>query len=274
MVDISAGTLATQSQGNPREHLTEYEKNGMDKRRIDTVLASNCGCAQGCYQKLNRKEVYRIAEWWHAHLSVEERSYTLYVLHDQAVGNSESDGSVQRRVRWSLNGIQPLHSPAVEHGDQWHRCSWACPWSPGEVQGRNTTGVRICQAAFAAVLGTSKRPLSKCAKGRVDLRAEIAPTMREAPQARKVHEFFLGLYRTAAEPLPHEHYMVRGNVDRNIDITENLGSSRFRSSRRRRRTVPMSARKCGPPTGRWSATLQRSLATKSGSLDGSCHTAS
>jgi len=44
--------------------------------------------------------------------------------------------------------------------------------------------------------------------------------MGEARQAQKVHEFFLGLYRTAAEPLPHEHYMVRGSVDNNIEITE------------------------------------------------------
>ena len=35
-----------------------------------------------------------------------------------------------------------------------------------------------------------------------------------------MHEFFLGLYRSAAEPMPHENYMVKGCVDQNIELED------------------------------------------------------
>ena len=39
---------------------------------------------------------------------------------------------------------------------------------------------------------------------------------------KRCRNFFLGLYRSAAEPMPHEHYMVKGSVDKNIEIDEDL----------------------------------------------------
>ena len=44
---------------------------------------------------------------------------------------------------------------------------------------------------------------------------------KDACKEMACHEFFLGLYQSAAEPLPHEKYMVRGSVDKNIEIGEN-----------------------------------------------------
>ena len=45
---------------------------------------------------------------------------------------------------------------------------------------------------------------------------------RDAPKAQLCHEFFLGLYRSSAEPMPHEHYMIQGSVDKNIEIEEDF----------------------------------------------------
>lgn len=45
---------------------------------------------------------------------------------------------------------------------------------------------------------------------------------RSAPQTQLAHEFFWGLYRSAAEAMPHEHYMIKGSVDKNIEIEEDF----------------------------------------------------
>ena len=51
-------------------------------------------------------------------------------------------------------------------------------------------------------------------------KASAMAAPREAPQTQLCHEFFLGLYRSSAEPMPHEHYMIQGCVDKNIEIEE------------------------------------------------------
>ena len=38
--------------------------------------------------------------------------------------------------------------------------------------------------------------------------------------------FFWGLYRSAAEAMPHEHYMIKGSVDKNIEIEEDFAFRR------------------------------------------------
>ena len=82
----------------------------------------------------------------------------------------------------------------------------------------------MCWPAFNKLLGTSKRSTTNAKSLQLDLRRSIdglsAP--RDGPQAQKVHEFFLGFYRSSAEPMPHEHYMVKGCVDKNIEIDEPL----------------------------------------------------
>ena len=185
VVDLSFGALATvHSRGEREGRLTEYEKNGMCLKRLKAVMANACGCSKGCYSKLDVKGMHQLNICWHSTLTASERRYVMSFLYEQATGDVGSDSKT--RVHWSLNGSQ------------------------------------VCKLAFTAVLGTNRRAIKKLIEGQLDLRS-VLPNRAQAgePQAQKVHEFFLGLYRTAAEPLPHEHYMVRGSVDKNIDITEN-----------------------------------------------------
>ena len=196
-------------------------------------MANPCGCNKGCYSKLDVKGMHQLNICWHSTLTASERRYVMSFLYEQATGDVGSDSKT--RVHWSLNGSQ------------------------------------VCKLAFTAVLGTNRRAIKKLIEGQLDLRS-VFPNRAQAgePQAQKVHEFFLGLYRTAAEPLPHEHYMVRGSVDK-ISISQRTigGSRKFRSSMR-----PTSTRRYGTLTGPWWKTSQLSLAAKSGLLDAFCRTAS
>ena len=65
----------------------------------------------------------------------------------------------------------------------------------------------------------------KYAHGAVDMRASLgdhggACQQKEAKQSMRVHQFFLELYHSAAESLPHEHYMIKGSC---IMIRYNIG---------------------------------------------------
>ena len=71
------------------------------------------------------------------------------------------------------------------------------------------------------------RMISDAVRGFIDKRSSIpgAAKVVPSPQAEKVHEFFLGMYTSAAEPLPHERYMVKGSVDANIKFDEEFRCS-------------------------------------------------
>ncbi len=84
-------------------------------------------------------------------------------------------------------------------------------------------GREVCWQAFNKLLGIGRRSTGNATHGRLDLRRQIdgaARRPRATPQLQHMHEFFLGLYRSAAEPLPHENYMVKGRVDNNIAVEE------------------------------------------------------
>ena len=85
-------------------------------------------------------------------------------------------------------------------------------------------GKDVCWPAYNKLLGCSRRTTARHRDGALDMRREIGgmSVQRDAPQARLVHEFFLGLYRSAAEPMPHEHYMIKGSVDKNIEVEEDF----------------------------------------------------
>ena len=85
-------------------------------------------------------------------------------------------------------------------------------------------GQSVCWPAFNKLLGTSKRTTTKSRFMALDMRRSIDDILapRDSPQQQKVHENFLGLYKSVAEPLPHEHYMVRGSVDKNTQINEDM----------------------------------------------------
>ena len=72
------------------------------------------------------------------------------------------------------------------------------------------------------LLSIHPRYLTEAFRGKLDCRLAIpgVKTPRAAPQTEPVHEFFFGLYKSASEPLPHEKYMVRTSIDRNIEFDE------------------------------------------------------
>ena len=84
------------------------------------------------------------------------------------------------------------------------------------------SGVPICRKGLEKLLSIHPRYLTEAFRGKLDGRLAIpgVKTPRAAPQTERVHEFFLGLYKSAAEPLPHEKYMVRSSIDRNIEFDE------------------------------------------------------
>ena len=84
------------------------------------------------------------------------------------------------------------------------------------------SGVPICRKGLEKLLSIHPRYLTEAFRGKLDGRLAIpgVKTPRAAPQTERVHEFLLGLYKSAAEPLPHEKYMVRSSIDRNIEFDE------------------------------------------------------
>ena len=80
----------------------------------------------------------------------------------------------------------------------------------------------ISRCCLEKLIGTNSRTISRASCQQIDLRRSI-PGVKLAKEACKdmaCHEFFLGIYQSAAEPLPHEKYMVRGSVDKNIEVSE------------------------------------------------------
>ena len=122
------------------------------------------------------EELRQVVEWWYTHLASEERDFLLNNLYDR--GDPEED-ALQLRTRWMLCGQD------------------------------------VCRRGFLAAMGISPQKLCAASKG-ISGTVRRKPAPKEARQAELVHQFFLELYMSAAEPLPHEAYMVGTGVDDSV----------------------------------------------------------
>ena len=84
---------------------------------------------------------------------------------------------------------------AQSRGDAFTRTTWS------------VCGHQVCLDAFCKVLGSHKSTIYDMARG-IPCQRILRP--RESVQTHRVHQFFLELYMSAAEPMPHESYMIKG----------------------------------------------------------------
>ena len=171
-------------QPGTRDDLTQYEKNGMSETRVATVLQQPCkGSCRMCSQppQVAKSDLLECCRWWHGRLTAAERRIALNALY----GGESSSSSGQSC------------STLIQKRTQWVIC-----------------GTLVCYRAFCALLGMGEKTARKYANGMPDMRArpkdEEHRQPRMGPQGIRVHEFFLELYHSAAECMPHESYMVTG----------------------------------------------------------------
>jgi len=76
-------------------------------------------------------------------------------------------------------------------------------------------GVDVCRTAWVNIIGMTERSMVRMCRG---LSGHVArmPLHRECRQLHQVNQFFLELYMSAAEPMPHEDYVVGTGVDDDI----------------------------------------------------------
>lgn len=113
-----------------------------------------------------------VLHWWYGHLGDDERIFMFSTLYDYIGRSPSSESGKQLRTSWSL------------------------------------CGVTICRLGFRKVLGIGSTKLVKMIHGIPDRRR--TNTIRNCPQRDRVNAFFLEIYMSAAEPLPHERYLAKG----------------------------------------------------------------
>ena len=84
-------------------------------------------------------------------------------------------------------------------------------------------GHEVCRHAFLNILRMTDRTMVKLTHGVPSVRGSA---VRDSPKTKLINQFFLELYMSAAEPMPHEHYMVHGSVDGNIECDDNPWAAR------------------------------------------------
>lgn len=159
----------------PRECLSRRDKLGMDASRVHTLLTSgSCGCQSRCFGRLQQVEndIVEVLRWWFGHLDSSERTFLLSTLYD-SVGRSPQASGSRLTTRWML------------------------------------AGVPICRTGLRKVLGMGATAFVRLTHGASSLKS---CRNRPSPQTDRVNQYFLELYMSAAEPLPHESYMVRGTT--------------------------------------------------------------
>lgn len=170
-----------------RDKCTKHELHGSDPVRIANALAFKC-CKRSCLKSVDAAAVQEVCTLWHCHFTAVERRSFLHFFSPMDASDEEA--------------------PTAQH--KYSLC-----------------GRPVCRGGLLRALGVSDRFWCSASRGGIDLRRAIpgAAIVREAPQAERVHEFFLGLYKSAAEPLPHEQHIVKGSVDENIALDERIRSS-------------------------------------------------
>ena len=169
----------------PRNRHTAYERRGADPSRIRAALQNGSCCANQCGPRLARKceaKLIDVMTFWHLHMSATERCFLIQNMYD--AGDTDGDGlGAKSRRKWRLCGED------------------------------------VCKLAFVTISGTSSRALYHMTKGiSSSLLRQVAPRAR--PQNDAVCQFFLELYMSAAEPLPHEFKIVGGIVEGGSDGEE------------------------------------------------------
>lgn len=153
--------------------LNQYEINGMDRGRIQKVLAAGCPCKRNCLQALSAPDAFVWCQAFHE-ADDAKRQLVLFSLYHPDVDweNKEDVMTSERHQRTTL-----------------------------EVSSLNQS-VPVCILSFCRLLGISKKRFYKMIYGEPDLRRKECgnkPTF--CPQQAKVDEFFRDIYQSAAEPL-------------------------------------------------------------------------
>ena len=213
--------------------LNHYETQGCDEARIQSALSSQCGCRKKCFANLDARQAHRVCHLWHSYLTSSERKSLLHHLvhidiDDGVVELDIDEDSAQKYFKYMVCGLR--RARGSRHPTNFHH-QIVCVgiFLPKKLLFEGClaplfmcSGVPVCRKGLEKLLGIHPRYLTEAFRGKLDGRLAIpgAQKPKAAPQTERVHEFFLGLYKSAAEPLPHEKYMVRTSIDRNIEFDE------------------------------------------------------
>lgn len=189
---LSDLTLHANIQGaEPRKQATSYERNGASPSRIrEALLQCHACCKKKCGPRLAdtcETKLIDVLTFWHLHLSATERCFLIQQMYESSFpcsGVHQSFGVHTNDIDKTLRRVN------------WRLC-----------------GQDVCKHAFVTISGIGTRTLYNMTKG-IDgslLRESAGP--RSRPQCDIVSQFFLELYMSAAEPLPHEFKVVGGTVD-------------------------------------------------------------
>ncbi len=144
--------------------------------------------------------------WWHAHLAAEERTLLLHSLYTK---NADSASPLAASTDTDFNGRFDGEFTAPRRS---RRHQWAM------------RGQDVWRVAFCTLLGIGRNCLQKSAHGIP--RHLDEPRCREAPQRDRVHQFFLELYMSAAESMPHDSdYIVEGRADSSLMLIRTHGAT-------------------------------------------------
>ena len=172
----------------PRVAVNAYELNAVNPERLHTILQKTCGCPKYCGPTLansvGERRVLEVLQWWHLHLTASERCFLMQHMYD----GGERDGG-------TISGVPTSRTT-------WSLC-----------------GRAICKTAFVAIVAMSSRTLYHMTQG-ICSHSLRTPNPRESAQAHLVNQFFLELYMSAAEPLPHEFKVVAGDGHQQDDEAE------------------------------------------------------
>lgn len=176
-IDLSVHNLTAYAGfhgSSAREQVNKLEKKGTDPDRVQKALEAACRCLRRCGPKLSQavgqERVLAVIRWWHLHLKVQERCYLLQHMYD--TGDYEKERT-SLKTTWALCGHD------------------------------------VCKTAFCAILGISTKSLYRMTQGICGQQNRMPVVgLGRSRQAQTVHQFFLELYMSAAEPLPHEFRVV------------------------------------------------------------------
>ena len=174
-----------------KEHLTLYDRNGVDADRIARVTKGGCcKCVGNCGTMFSKAEVMRLCEVFHK-LPNQDRQFMLHTMYTHSDPNSTHSGP---RSVSEVPGLRSAQSGLRSAQAGPRRTSWFLMGRP------------VCVKGFAALLGigqtTLYREVHMCLDRRRSIEDEGRIVVLDAPQTLVCNSFFRDVYASAAEPLP------------------------------------------------------------------------
>jgi len=179
---LSSDTLAFLSNLPKKQKLNKYDTQAIDVDRVTKTLGQKvCSCKRDCGSQFSVQELVEARSIFHQ-LREEDRQYLLHTMYRPKGLGSFSSGSTEHLA------TSDMDTKWLATRAQWSFC-----------------GHQVCVQAFCKLLPVGAHKLYKGVKMALDMRRSMpgcAKQVRPCPQRQVSDNFFIDLYRSAAEPLP------------------------------------------------------------------------